>query len=194
MVPLSDAALAVLAKAQALKLAGTDHRLPLNLCRLHNDVPGRRCCRSCRRWHRTPPFQPTFRVSHFILLPSCNDDDPRAHLRRPIVLMCQGWAASATAMRCSPTELVTPMHHGIEMAARGAWANIKPLPGRKRRPGFGAFLYRYRNLVERLFNKPKNFRAVANQYNKRDDTFLAALQLAAIRIWLRHKRHNQPLA
>jgi IS5 family transposase len=35
----------------------------------------------------------------------------------------------------------------IEMAARGVWANIKPMPGRKRRPVFSTFLYRYRHLV-----------------------------------------------
>lgn len=38
----------------------------------------------------------------------------------------------------------------IEMAARGVWANIPPMPNRKRRPVFSAFLYRYRNLVERF--------------------------------------------
>jgi transposase len=74
----------------------------------------------------------------------------------------------------------------IEMAARGAWANIPPMPNRKRRPVFSAFLYRYRNLVERFFNKLKQFRAVATRYDKRDDNFLASVQLASIRIWLRH--------
>lgn len=73
----------------------------------------------------------------------------------------------------------------IEMAARGAWANIKPMPGRKRKPAFSAFLYRYRNLVERFFNKFKHFRAVATRYDKRDDNFLASVQLASIRIWIR---------
>jgi len=73
----------------------------------------------------------------------------------------------------------------IEMAARGAWANIKPMPGRKRKPAFSAFLYRYRNLVERFFNKLKHFRAVATRYDKRDDNFLASVQLASIRIWIR---------
>ncbi|GBF25752.1 hypothetical protein MnTg02_03246 [bacterium MnTg02] len=71
------------------------------------------------------------------------------------------------------------------MAARGAWANIKPMPGRKRKPAFSAFLYRYRNLVERFFNKLKHFRAVATRYDKRDDNFLASVQLASIRIWIR---------
>lgn len=72
------------------------------------------------------------------------------------------------------------------MAARGAWANIKPMPNRKNVPAFSAFLYRYRNLVERFFNRLKHFRAVATRYDKRDDNFLASVQLASIRIWLRH--------
>jgi len=73
-----------------------------------------------------------------------------------------------------------------EMAARGAWANIRPMPGRKRKPVFSTFLYRYRNLVERFFNKLKQYRAVATRYDKRDDNFLASVQLASIRIWMRH--------
>ena len=47
------------------------------------------------------------------------------------------------------------------LAARGAWANVKPMPGRVNIPAFSSFLYRYRNLVERFFNKIKHFRAVA---------------------------------
>lgn len=74
----------------------------------------------------------------------------------------------------------------IEMAARGAWANIKAMPNRKRRPAFSTFLYRYRNLIERFFSKLTQFRAVATRYDKRDDNFLASVQLASIRIWLRH--------
>jgi len=41
---------------------------------------------------------------------------------------------------------------------RGAWANIKPMPNRKNVPAFSPFLYRYRNLVERFFNKLNNYR------------------------------------
>jgi transposase len=72
------------------------------------------------------------------------------------------------------------------LAERGAWACVKPMPNRKRNPPFSPFLYRYRNLVERFFNKLKHFRAVATRYDKRDDNFLASVQLASIRIWLRH--------
>ena len=66
-----------------------------------------------------------------------------------------------------------------EMAARGVWANIKPMPNRKRRPAFSAFLYRYRNLVERFFSKLKQFRAVATRYDKLARNYLSAVLLAA---------------
>lgn len=72
------------------------------------------------------------------------------------------------------------------LAKRGAWACVKPMPNRKNIPAFSPFLYRYRNLVERFFSKLKHFRAVATRYDKRDDNFLASVQLASIRIWLRH--------
>jgi len=73
----------------------------------------------------------------------------------------------------------------LEMAARGAWANIPPMPGRKRRPPFSAFLYRYRNLVERFFNKLKHFRAVATRYEKHSANYLALVKLASVKIWMR---------
>jgi transposase len=73
-----------------------------------------------------------------------------------------------------------------KLARRGAWACVKPMPGRKRVPAFSPLLYKNRNQVERFFNKLKHFRAVATRYDKRDDNFLASVQLAAIRIWLRH--------
>ena len=50
----------------------------------------------------------------------------------------------------------------LSLAERGAWANVKPMPRRVRIPAFSPFLYRFRNLVERFFNKLKHFRAVAS--------------------------------
>jgi transposase len=75
------------------------------------------------------------------------------------------------------------LRHALEQ--RGAWANIRLMPNRKRRPAFSAWLYRQRNAVERFFNKLKHFRAVATRYDKRDDNFLASVKLASVRIWLR---------
>ena len=71
------------------------------------------------------------------------------------------------------------------LAARGAWANIKPLAHRTDPPAFSAFLYRYRNLVERFFNRIKHFRAIATRYEKHAENYLALVKLAATRIWLR---------
>jgi transposase len=68
---------------------------------------------------------------------------------------------------------------------RGAWANVKPMPGRVNIPAFSPFLYRYRNLVERFFNKLKHFRAVATRYDKRPENYLASVKLASARIWMR---------
>ena len=69
--------------------------------------------------------------------------------------------------------------------ARGAWANIKPMPNRVNVPDFDAWLYRFRNLIERFFNKLKHFRAIATRYDKHDANYLAMVKLAAARIWMR---------
>lgn len=45
-------------------------------------------------------------------------------------------------------------------------------------------LYRERNHVERFFNKLRQFRAIANRYDKLKSTFLAAVQFASIIILL----------
>lgn len=71
------------------------------------------------------------------------------------------------------------------MAARGAWANIKPMPRRVNVPAFSHWLYRYRNLVERFFSKLKHSRAVATRFEKHDANYLALVKLAAARIWMR---------
>ena len=72
-----------------------------------------------------------------------------------------------------------------DLAARGAFANLKPMPNRRAKPTFSTFLHRYRNLVERFFNKLKHFRAVATRYDKSAENFLASVQLASARIWMR---------
>ena len=71
------------------------------------------------------------------------------------------------------------------LAQRGAWANVKAMPHRLNPPAFSSFLYRYRNLVERFFNKLKHYRAVATRYDKLPENYLATVKLASIRIWLR---------
>jgi transposase len=65
------------------------------------------------------------------------------------------------------------------------WANIPPKSKRKGSFVFSAVLYRYRNLVERFFNKLKQFRGIATRYDKNPDNFLAAIKPVSARIWLR---------
>lgn len=65
------------------------------------------------------------------------------------------------------------------------WANIPQKSNRKGSFVFSAFLYRYRNLVERFFNKLKQYRGIATRYDKNPDNFLAAIKLVSARIWIR---------
>lgn len=71
------------------------------------------------------------------------------------------------------------------LADRGAWANVKPMPNRVNVPAFSTFLYRYRNAVERFFNKIKHYRGVATRYDKNPENYLAGVKLASARIWMR---------
>jgi len=73
-----------------------------------------------------------------------------------------------------------------ELERRGAIANIKPMPNRKEKPVFDKILYRLRNKIERFFNKLKQFRAIATRYDRRDDNFLASIQIALIKIILKN--------
>ena len=71
------------------------------------------------------------------------------------------------------------MHTHAQMQSKGAWANIpEPIC-------FSPHLYRARNLVERFFNKIKQCRRVATRYDKLATNYLAFIQLASIRLWLR---------
>jgi putative transposase len=45
-------------------------------------------------------------------------------------------------------------------------------------------LYRERNLVERFFNKIKNYRAIATRFDKLASTFLAGVLLVCVILWL----------
>jgi len=71
------------------------------------------------------------------------------------------------------------------LSEQGAWANVKPMPNRINIPTFSPFLYRYRNLVERFFNRIKHFRAIATRFEKHDANYLALVKLAATKIWMR---------
>jgi len=75
------------------------------------------------------------------------------------------------------------VHALIEGA--GAQPQI-PTPQRRRiQRSVDPTLYRQRNLVERCFNKLKHFRRVATRYEKTARNYLAAVLVAATRLWAR---------
>ena len=55
-----------------------------------------------------------------------------------------------------------------------------------RPPAFDADAYRQRNTVERAFCQLRQHRAVATRYDKRDFVWRGTVDVASIRIWLRH--------
>ena len=72
-----------------------------------------------------------------------------------------------------------------KLSRQGALANIRPLDQRVETPAFSPKVYKMRNLVERFFSKLKHFRAVATRFCRHDANYLASVQLAALRIWMR---------
>ncbi len=72
-----------------------------------------------------------------------------------------------------------------ELLVRGVLPVIPANPVRKEPAPLDRELYRLRNRVERLVNRLKQFRAVATRYDKTAESFLAFVQLAASRLWLR---------
>ena len=69
----------------------------------------------------------------------------------------------------------------VLLAKQGATAVIPSMPQRNLVIEHDREAYKARNRIERFFNKIKHFRAVATRY----DNYLASVQLASIRIWLR---------
>ena len=84
------------------------------------------------------------------------------------------------------TSVVRVHQHGASITSkRGVWANIPPRCNRNEPICFSPYLYRARNLVERFFNRIKHCRRVATRYDKLAANYLAFVQLASIRLWLR---------
>ena len=65
----------------------------------------------------------------------------------------------------------------------GSRAHIPTQRDRKHRRSVDPPLHRQQNLVERFFNKPKQFRAIVTRYNKIARNFLAAIALVCAGLW-----------
>ena len=69
------------------------------------------------------------------------------------------------------------------LAERGCEPVIPPNPTRKHPHSYDRHTYKARNLIERMFCRLKDFRRIATRYDKRADTFLAAVLIAATLLW-----------
>jgi transposase len=66
---------------------------------------------------------------------------------------------------------------------RGCDVVIPPNPTRKNPHAYDPGHYRRRNVIERMFCRIKDFRRIATRYDKRADTFLSAVLIAAAITW-----------
>ena len=70
-----------------------------------------------------------------------------------------------------------------ELAAAGVEAVIPAKSNRRVLIPHDRAKYRWRNLVERLFSKLKNWRRVATRYDKTTESYLGFVTLASIKLW-----------
>jgi transposase len=71
----------------------------------------------------------------------------------------------------------------VWLTQRGCEPVIPPNPTRKHPQTYDPVAYRGRNVVERMFCRLKDFRRIATRYDKRADTFLSAIFIAAAIVW-----------
>lgn len=69
-------------------------------------------------------------------------------------------------------------HNGIETV-------IPPKSNRKEQREYDKYLYTLRHLVENAFLHLKRWRGIATRYAKNESSFLAAVQIRCIALWLR---------
>lgn len=63
-------------------------------------------------------------------------------------------------------------------------AVIPPKSNRLEQREYDEDIYKWRHLIENLFQKLKQYRAIATRYDKRASAFLGGIYLAASVIWL----------
>jgi putative transposase len=70
-----------------------------------------------------------------------------------------------------------------ELVQRRIKPVIPPNPTRKHPHRYDKKAYKGRNVIERMFCRLKDFRRIATRYDKRADTFLSAILIAAVVTW-----------
>jgi len=71
-----------------------------------------------------------------------------------------------------------------QINAAGAAAVIPPRSNRREQRAYDRHVYKDRNLVERFFNRLKQFRRIATRYEKLANNFISLLNMVCAYIWL----------
>jgi hypothetical protein len=94
---------------------------------------------------------------------------------RPIPAPRSGPACAGAGSRPRSPEPAGQVKNRLRCGSRGG-----------RPPAFDAAAYKQRNIVERALCHLRQHRAVATRYDKRDFVWRETVDVASIRIWLRH--------
>jgi len=70
------------------------------------------------------------------------------------------------------------------LECQGKTVVIPPKGNRKAPRDYDRELYKARHLIENFFAKLKQYRAIATRYDKLAETFLSAIYMAAVVVWL----------
>lgn len=71
-----------------------------------------------------------------------------------------------------------------EIKAAGVEAVIPAKVNRRNPAPHDRAKYKWRNLIERLFNKLKNWRRIATRYDKTKQSYLGSVALASVKLWI----------
>ena len=72
-----------------------------------------------------------------------------------------------------------------QAARQNMQAQIPPRKHRKQQRVYDKYLYKLRHLVENAFRDLKEWRGIATRYAKRADSFLAAVHIRCLLLWIR---------
>ena len=120
------------------------------------------------RVRRTGPGRPRTRPDRLLADKAYSNRTTRAHLRRRRIA-------------------ATIPEKTDQQQARAAKGSAGGRP-----PAFDAESYKQRNTVERAINKLKDFRGVAMRTDKREFVYQGTIDIASIKIWLRHPTNQDP--
>ena len=79
-----------------------------------------------------------------------------------------------------------PIGSATSSTTRTAGPAFPPKTNRTDAIPYSRRTYKKRNLIERFFNKLKQFRHVCTRFDRSPLNYLAMAKLASIRLWLRH--------